>query len=101
MLNVIKEMTRVCRRGGFVVIVDIVALNSEDNSLQDEMNRLERLRDPSHTTALTIHQLCELLITSTDGLLCIENPDIVNEREGNIECEISIYNNIIYVIIYF
>jgi ubiquinone/menaquinone biosynthesis C-methylase UbiE len=50
----LAEMVRVCRPGGSVSVIDLVAA---DPALADRHNELERLRDPSHTTALTIEQL--------------------------------------------
>jgi SAM-dependent methyltransferase len=47
---VIREMARVCTRPGRVVVVDIAA--SEDPARADALNKMERLRDPSHTRAL-------------------------------------------------
>jgi ubiquinone/menaquinone biosynthesis C-methylase UbiE len=55
---VVDEMARVCRFGGSVAAIDLV---SSDPALGDEYNRLERLRDPSHTTALTADALHLLL----------------------------------------
>jgi ubiquinone/menaquinone biosynthesis C-methylase UbiE len=46
----IAEMVRVCRPGGTITIVDMVVLDHHD---QQVFNDLERLRDPSHTRALT------------------------------------------------
>ena len=46
----VLEMVRVCRPGGQVAIIDIVS--SEDPVVASFHNRLERLRDPSHTRAL-------------------------------------------------
>jgi SAM-dependent methyltransferase len=46
----LAELARVCRPGGRVVVADLVAL---DDRVADRHNALERLRDPSHTTALT------------------------------------------------
>jgi ubiquinone/menaquinone biosynthesis C-methylase UbiE len=48
--TVFAEMRRVCRAGGRVAIIDIVAAEPER---ADHYNHLERLRDPSHTRALT------------------------------------------------
>ena len=50
-----KEMARVCRPGGQVAIIDITS--TEDRAAAALHNRLERLRDPSHTRALTVGQL--------------------------------------------
>jgi SAM-dependent methyltransferase len=51
-LGVLREMVRVCARGGRVVIADVAA--SDDPKRADAFNRMERLRDPSHTRALTL-----------------------------------------------
>lgn len=54
----IGEMARVCRAGGRVAIIDLVA---SDPALADERDRLERMRDPSHTRALPVGELRMLL----------------------------------------
>ena len=54
----ISEMARVCRRGGRVAIIDLVAF---DEALAAEHDRLERLRDPSHTRALPLDELLTLV----------------------------------------
>lgn len=50
--TVLREMMRVCTRGGRVMVVD-VALPPDK---VDAYNRMERWRDPSHTRALTINE---------------------------------------------
>jgi ubiquinone/menaquinone biosynthesis C-methylase UbiE len=52
------EMARVCRQGGRVAIVDLIAA---DGSLAAKQNELERTRDPSHTRALSVPELSQLL----------------------------------------
>ena len=66
----IKEMARVVKPGGHVVIVDIVVGGNDltfdgnggaDPCIAKETNRLERLRDPSHTVMLSRAEICSLL----------------------------------------
>jgi ubiquinone/menaquinone biosynthesis C-methylase UbiE len=52
---VLAEMKRVCRRGGRVVVADIVA--SPDAAKAAARHRMEVLRDPSHVRALTLAEL--------------------------------------------
>jgi SAM-dependent methyltransferase len=51
---VLAEMTRVCAPGGTVMVVDTEA--SPDPVKAAEFNRVERLRDPSHTRALPLSE---------------------------------------------
>src|SRR3954468_20545532 len=51
-LVVLREMVRVCARPGHVVIADMAA--SDDPQKAAALNRMERLRDPSHTRALPV-----------------------------------------------
>ncbi|HUN57281.1 MAG TPA: methyltransferase domain-containing protein [Candidatus Binataceae bacterium] len=53
--TVLAEMVRVCRSGGTVAIEDL--FSSEYRERADYMNHIERLRDHSHTTALTPTEL--------------------------------------------
>ena len=48
----LREMRRVCKPDGRVAIVDITTC--DDPALAETHNRLERLRDPSHTTAFSV-----------------------------------------------
>jgi len=52
---VLREMVRVCAPGGQIVVVDDYA--SEDPAKAVEFNRLEKLRDPSHSRCLTLTEL--------------------------------------------
>lgn len=66
----IREMVRVCKPGHAVGVIDL--LSPAEDTLQAPYNRLERLRDPSHTVALTHAQLLAglemagLRVTRTD-----------------------------------
>ncbi|MEG4236281.1 methyltransferase domain-containing protein [Microcoleus sp. Pol14C6] len=53
---VLSEMVRVCRRGGRILIAD-VAMPPEK---VDAYNCIEKLRDPSHTRALTLEEFSKL-----------------------------------------
>src|SRR5437870_7624601 len=53
--RVLAEMKRVCRPGGTVAVVDVVA--STDAVKARAFNRMERLRDPSHVRALTLAEI--------------------------------------------
>jgi 2-polyprenyl-3-methyl-5-hydroxy-6-metoxy-1,4-benzoquinol methylase len=46
-----REMARVCRPGGKIAVIDLVSPENED--LAARYNSLERLRDPTHTRALS------------------------------------------------
>jgi SAM-dependent methyltransferase len=52
---VLREMVRVCVPGGRVIVVDDYA--SEDPKKAAEFNKLEKLRDPSHSRCLTLTEL--------------------------------------------
>src|SRR5579862_9338683 len=54
-LAVLKEMVRVCAPGGRIVVAD--SCPSEDQTKAAAFNRLELLRDPSHTRALPLSEM--------------------------------------------
>ena len=71
------EMRRVCKPEGRVCIVDITAASEPDVAAAH--NRLERMRDPSHTTAFALDQLqvlaqrCGLSVQSTDETTAVRD----------------------------
>ena len=53
----VAEMVRVCRPGGWILLIDLVGPDGQE---AETFNRLERLRDPAHVRALTSRQLVQL-----------------------------------------
>lgn len=70
----LSEMARVCRSSGRVAVIDIVT--PDDPSLALGVNELERLRDPSHTRALTHQELVSCIRDTGLGLVRTELRDI-------------------------
>lgn len=64
--SVLSEMIRVCRPNGYVLVADPVL----PSQFVDAYNKMERLRDPSHTQALSIEEFDSMFTTS--GLVEIE-----------------------------
>ena len=76
-LAVLKEMRRVCKMGGRIVVADSAPAQSK----ADAFNAVERLRDPSHTRALPVEELRELFASA--GLA---EPRVETDRlEGELE----------------
>jgi ubiquinone/menaquinone biosynthesis C-methylase UbiE len=57
-LEVLHEMVRVCRPGGVIAVVDLLAPADSVRALAQ--NEVERLRDPSHVRALPLVELEDL-----------------------------------------
>ncbi|KKM80123.1 hypothetical protein LCGC14_1343090, partial [marine sediment metagenome] len=70
----LAEMVRVCRPGQVVGVIDL--LSPDDHAVIASFNRLERLRDPSHTLALTKEQLVNAMETSGLTIEGIDARDI-------------------------
>jgi ubiquinone/menaquinone biosynthesis C-methylase UbiE len=73
---VLAEMVRVCRMGGRVMVADVV-LPPEKAEAYD---RMERLRDPSHTRALTYPEMAEMVGAS----------GLINIRTGHYKVEMEL-----------
>ena len=73
----VKEMARVTKNGGLLVVADIVT--SEKWTDAKLHNALETLRDPSHVRALSEPELDGLL--NSGGLKVVDKKDWVSERE--------------------
>ena len=75
--SAVKEIARVTRKGGLLVVADIVT--SEKQAEAELHNALETLRDPSHVKALIELELDSLL--NSEDLKVVAKEGWVNERE--------------------
>lgn len=55
--KIIKEMNRVCKPGGKILVIDV----TPDNAKKDAYNHVEKLRDSSHAGALTPVELKRMI----------------------------------------
>eukprot|EP00750_Incisomonas_marina_P009045 INCI15783.2.p1 GENE.INCI15783.2~~INCI15783.2.p1 ORF type:complete len:327 (-),score=69.71 INCI15783.2:21-872(-) len=80
----VKEIARVVRPGGRVVLVDIVSPDNEE--IGALLNKLETLRDPTHTKSLTVAGLQSLL--ANEGLDVVDTGD--EEAMGVLDNEMDL-----------
>jgi ubiquinone/menaquinone biosynthesis C-methylase UbiE len=76
-LAVLKEMRRVCRAGGRIVVADSAPAPGK----ADAFNAVERLRDPSHVRAMPEEELRELFISGGLGEPRVESYRLEGELE--------------------
>ena len=79
-LAVLREMARVASRPGHIVVADMMA--SDDARRADALNRMERLRDPSHARALTLSEMRGLFAQAGLGAPRETCYDVRGELEG-------------------
>ena len=77
-----KGMARVLKHGGKLVMIDMVA---GDEALRDEVDRIERLRDPSHVRDLTLSEMRNLYMANSISLKTQEQTDIPVSLEAWME----------------
>ncbi|KAB2343432.1 class I SAM-dependent methyltransferase [Actinomadura rudentiformis] len=79
---VVREMVRVSRPGAAVVVADLV----RDESIGDaDVDRIERLRDPSHGTILPADRIAELLASAGAEVKRTDPFDLVRPLEPWLE----------------
>ena len=79
-LAVLRGMARVCTRPGRIVVADMVA--SDDPQRAAALNRMERLRDPSHARTLTLTELRDLFAAAGLGTPRETYYDVRADLEG-------------------
>lgn len=77
--EIFKEMNRVLKPGGKLVLVDMVAGNE---SLREEVDRIEKLRDPSHVRDLSLFEMQDLYLQNHMTFTLQEQVDIPVSLEG-------------------
>jgi ubiquinone/menaquinone biosynthesis C-methylase UbiE len=79
-LAVLKEMVRVCAPGGRIVVAD--SCPSEDKAKAAAFNRLELLRDPSHTQALPLSEMKRVFAAAGLGEPAVQFSELRDEAKN-------------------
>src|SRR5260221_10863514 len=77
--RIIAEMARVCRRGGKIALEDLIS--SEHARRASFHNRIERLRAPSHTKALSASGLVQALAAAKLEIISIHSGELLQDAE--------------------
>ncbi len=77
--RIIAEMARVCRRGGTIALEDLIT--SEHTRRASFQNRIEKLRDPSHTTAVSASALLQLLAAAKLEIIAMHSGELLQDAE--------------------
>jgi|ERR1700728_4677335 ubiquinone/menaquinone biosynthesis C-methylase UbiE len=77
-LPVLREMRRVCRGGGRVLVIDSAPATSK----ADAFNSMERMRDPSHARAMPVEELRTLFLEAGLPEPQVEQTRLVLELDG-------------------
>ncbi len=77
-----EEMARVLKPGGKLIMIDMVAGNE---ALRDEVDNIEKLRDPSHVRDLTLSEMRNLYTASGFSLTMQECREIPVSLEAWME----------------
>jgi ubiquinone/menaquinone biosynthesis C-methylase UbiE len=77
---ILAQMRRVCRTGGVVAVQDLYA--NEDRERAARCNRIEQLRDTSHTRALALSELIAIMGGAGLEIESINSERLITEMEG-------------------
>jgi len=75
--RVLQEMIRVCKPGGKILVIDV----TPDEDKRDSYDFVEKLRDSSHTKALTLYELKKMMEISGLTDIKIEHQDLEMELD--------------------